>query len=93
MQFHFNRISLNISAKVRDLYLLYIARVNLAGKEYLQGQQKQSNQQIQKVELNISKAEEKSVADEMKKAVDNPLWELLNPVKESDYIPHKLFKE
>jgi len=56
-------------------------------------QEKQSNQQAQKVELNISKAEEKSVADEMKKAVDNPLLELLNPVRESNYVPHQLLKK
>ena len=53
-------------------------------------EQKQSNQQAQKVELNISKVEEKSVANEMKKAVDNPLLELLNPVRESNYIPCQL---
>ncbi len=56
-------------------------------------QQKQFSQQVQKMELNIEKAEEKSVTDEMKNSVYNSLLELLNPVRESNYIPSKLLKK
>ncbi len=89
--------------------LTYIDHINLTvfngsdiGKEYsakamlekFEGfQEKQPNQQAKKFELNISKAEEKSVADEMKKAADNPLLELLNPVRESNYVPSQLLKK
>ncbi len=89
--------------------LTYIDHINKTvfngsdiGKEYsakammekFQGfQEKQHNQQAQKMELKIGKTEEKSVADEMKKAVDNPLLELLNPVRENNYIPNQLLKK
>ncbi len=72
------------------------------GKEYsakgiiekFQGfQEKQSDQQNQKLEIKFDKAEEKNIADEMKKAVDNPLLELLDPVRESNYIPSPLLQE
>ncbi len=56
-------------------------------------QEKQPNQQAQKMGLNIGKTEGKSVADEMKKPVDNPLLELLNPIRESNYIPSQLLKK
>ncbi len=78
--------------------LTYIDHINKSvfngkdiGKEYsakavmekFEGfQQKQSNQQVQKMELNINKVEEKSDAYEMKNPAYNSLLELLNPVRE-----------
>lgn len=56
-------------------------------------QEKQPIQQAQKIELNVSKNEEISVADEIKKSVDNPLLEVLNPVRESNYVPSQLLKK
>ena len=56
-------------------------------------QEKQSNQQTQKMELSVAKNEEQSVADEIKKGVDNPLLELLNPVKKSNYVHGELLKK
>ena len=41
--------------------------------------QKHSGHQGQRMEFNVEKAEHKSLADEMKKAFDGPLLELLNP--------------
>ncbi|MBA2762185.1 MAG: relaxase/mobilization nuclease domain-containing protein, partial [Segetibacter sp.] len=84
---HINKTVFNGS----DIGKEYSAKAIMEKFEGLQ--QKQLNQQAQKIGLNVTKVEEKSVADEMKKSVDSPWLELLNPVRESNYIPHQLLKK